>query len=1022
MSVIVLHLSDIHVRYESDLVLLRANDIAKALYAKLPNASQVFVVVSGDVAFSGQSNEYDLALSFCLKISEFIKAEVCVPVEFIIVPGNHDCNFNKDTSARNLIIDGLLQKDLESFTINDQSVFENCTAIQGEFFEFREAMEGQIESSFTRMWKTRRFDVDGKTIVFDCLNVSWVSKLREAQGGLFFPMHLLENRQDNTVDLRCIVMHHPFNWFSQGMYRKFRGGIRKLANMIITGHEHVGNVGLIHEAESESSVFVEGGVLQEDGRDATSSFNVILIDLDMRQFSSTKFEWKGNMYIAVEEGSWINYHDLPSKRFNRFPLNAEFQKILDDPGAYFMHADNGSILLSDIFVYPDMIKVTGEASNKQERVNSKGLLDPDITAKCILIEGEEKSGCTSLLYQIYLEYHNRAFVPVFIRGEDIKGFSDREIESLIIKKCEQQYIEIKPQEFWQLSRNKRILLLDGIDRIHCQSIERQEKILSCLQKWFAHVVVIAGSGFEFKRLVDHSANGFLQISERYRLQEFGYLLRNKLIRKWHLLDAEVRDNSDLLLAKVDQSERLVDEVMQRGIVPSVPFFIIAMLQTIDSGRMGEFNSSGLGYCYQQILTESFQKARIKADKLTEYFNYASCLAWEFHKKQQKELSWRDLKNFNEEYSRKWHSVEFESRLNDLLEARILLKSGNDYSFRYPYIFYFLKGMYLKENLSEENKEYVVQCCQHLYVRDHANTVLFLAHHTNDDFVLESIVGSLRGLFNDRAPVVFANDVCAVNKLIESAPRLFYEGGEPESHRERANKFADAIDDGGDGLATQEETGENLSLVAKVTMLNKTTEILGQVLKNQYPRITRERKKQLIKELFDGPLRAIQEFYCYFQNNPDAFVAEIDAAIKRRGNVSEENIRKNLARKLAAAIIQVLTFAILMRAAKTANSDSLVEDIEGAVEDVGTPAFKLIELAMLLDSPKPIPRIKIKSLLRMISGTLIGERVVNLMILNRLYMFRTSERDMQWIFSELNINLERQHSISYQEQRMKKLNK
>ena len=49
----------------------------------------------------------------------------------------------------------------------------------------------------------------------------------------------------------------------------------------------------------------------------------------------------------------------------------------------------------------------------------------------------------------------------------------------------------------------------------------------------------------------------------------------------------------------------------------------------------------------------------------------------------------------------------------------------------------------------------------------------------------------------------------------------------------------------DGLVENEEVSKELSLIAKMTMLSKTTEILGQVLKNQYSKIERVRKTEII---------------------------------------------------------------------------------------------------------------------------------------------------------------------------------
>src|SRR5690606_20373584 len=113
-----------------------------------------------------------------------------------------------------------------------------------------------------------------------------------------------------------------------------------------------------------------------------------------------------------------------------------------------------------------------------------------------------------------------------------------------------------------------------------------------------------------------------------------------------------------------------------------------------------------------------------------------------------------------------------------------------------------------------------------------NTVLFLAHHSSDDFVLKSIADALHNLFKGSDPVKFDGDTKAIDKLIENAPKLTYSGGKPQEHRVRRNQLQDEFDDGHDGLLDSEEETEELSLIAQMTMLFKTTEILGQVLKNQ----------------------------------------------------------------------------------------------------------------------------------------------------------------------------------------------
>ena len=106
----------------------------------------------------------------------------------------------------------------------------------------------------------------------------------------------------------------------------------------------------------------------------------------------------------------------------------------------------------------------------------------------------------------------------------------------------------------------------------------------------------------------------------------------------------------------------------------------------------------------------------------------------------------------------------------------------------------------------------------------------------------------------------------------------------------------------------------------------------------------------------------------------------------------------------------------MRASQSVNSENLLEDVQGVVRKENTPAFRLIEIGMKLDSPRPIPRQDLRKLFLDVKKDLVASRVIQIMVLNRLYMFKTSEQDMQWLSQELEIDLMKQHVITYREKK------
>jgi len=226
MQTVLLHLSDIHIKTPNDPILKKGKDIAACIYSSLPSASHVFIVVSGDVAFSGE------------EIKSAIQNETSNPVSFVVTPGNHDCDFKQNSGARKMLVNSIESSNAPEI---DSSIINTCTSIENAFFEFRKTLEENEAVVDDLLWRSSRFEVEGKILVFECLNISWVSNLNEKPGCLYYPVDRYLGKQTNDVDIRFLVLHHPLNWFCQSIYRPFREFVRQLSDIVISGHEHQGN-------------------------------------------------------------------------------------------------------------------------------------------------------------------------------------------------------------------------------------------------------------------------------------------------------------------------------------------------------------------------------------------------------------------------------------------------------------------------------------------------------------------------------------------------------------------------------------------------------------------------------------------------------------------------------------------------------------------------------------------------------------------------------------------------------------
>lgn len=92
MKISFLHLSDLHLKSDDKFILNRAKKVVDAICSN-GDFDELIICVTGDIAHSGQTNEYRIAGKFFgTMIKEFLLQKNYRPKIFV-VPGNHDLDF-----------------------------------------------------------------------------------------------------------------------------------------------------------------------------------------------------------------------------------------------------------------------------------------------------------------------------------------------------------------------------------------------------------------------------------------------------------------------------------------------------------------------------------------------------------------------------------------------------------------------------------------------------------------------------------------------------------------------------------------------------------------------------------------------------------------------------------------------------------------------------------------------------------------------------------------------------------------
>ena len=267
MRLMVIHLSDIHITSQKDVITNRHSQIVDAVKNLDYSLDMCVVAITGDVAFAGNDEQYLIPMEFLDALKKLLSDSLSgalgspsVPVHIIVVPGNHDCDFTANGEVRDILINSILENNSKS---QAPDLVQVCTAVQDSFFEFLDAVETPHRSASHKDYDIRlsyeyNLSKGEEHVKFLCYNTAWLSQLHESQGHLFFPADAVTNGVEGS-DLVVAAFHHPYNWIESNAARLFRDRVESTADVILTGHEHVASRRDQEGSLRRHNICVEGG-------------------------------------------------------------------------------------------------------------------------------------------------------------------------------------------------------------------------------------------------------------------------------------------------------------------------------------------------------------------------------------------------------------------------------------------------------------------------------------------------------------------------------------------------------------------------------------------------------------------------------------------------------------------------------------------------------------------------------------------------------------------------------------------
>lgn len=951
MRLLLLHLSDIHLSSISDRVVKLSEKIASSIYPQIRQVDKCVILITGDITNHGTAEEFEVAADFFLNIKQTLEKESGKEVEIISVPGNHDCLLKPENSVRTRIIEGLTESDAKNSQIVDM-----CTSAQENYFAFRKRTTLINPVFEDKLWSEYEVLVNGQPIRFSAINASWMSSIHEKPGSLIFPIDNYSNYLKEPSLARFVLLHHPLNWYAQTSIHPLKRTLRYSATAVLSGHEHHGSSGTIIDNNYGTSLFFEAPALQPHEKNVAVECGFLSLDFDFvnQKVIETAFQISNYQTVECKTTRTVSIEQITTVLTELEDITQEFQNVLNDPGADFKSNNETEATIDDFYVFPEIQAISGN-DNSYLIEDSESLISEDPHSKKILFIGESSSGKTSLIFQAFKRYRKLGLYPIYLNGAELKNPTENEINKVITKAQTEQYLN--PSIFSSLPKDKMVVLVDNIDRIR-SGLRALPKLIEFLDKHYCAILITATTGFEFGELLDKQAQESTKNFITYSIRPLGKWLKHRLIRRWCICSKTFNTSSELE-SKIFAVEKTLNVVLGKNLVPGVPIYILILLQSIEKNQESALTNSHIGSYYGYMIDRSLRDAGVVPAKIVEITGYLSALAWLFNDGDIRECSIVELRAFNKQYSEIQNSVDLESRLNLLCKSRMLVKRDDYYSFTYPYIYYYFLGKYIAKNINKipELKLKVSKWCEALHKKDYANCILFIAHHINDEWIINRVSEELDKCFTGVPDICFNGDIDSINELVKITSTLIIDAPNVEKFREEELKHSDRKELANQNKKAVEDLEQNnIEISLLIEHINKsfiTSRILGQILKGYHGDISRENRENLINKIFSSQLRFLFHFISTLMQDPTALVSTIESGLEPvEGQSKDERIKE--IRQNIYQFIGILCTTTLQRTAENVSSDDLREDISEVAKNKGTNAYRLIEAATNFIRPNSLP--------------------------------------------------------------------
>ncbi len=659
----------------------------------------------------------------------------------------------------------------------------------------------------------------------------------------------------------------------------------------------------------------------------------------------------------------------------------------------FSHRNVDSVKLDDIFVWPDLL--VDQDIKDIEIIESKKLASKKGR---YFITGEEQQGKTTLLKALYKEALLNSIIPIYIDAKNLKK-SDLKtlVQSAVKRQCEGLNTE-------KLNDVETLLLVDNLDE-NGLNIKGLNNFLDNIENDFDWVVITGHESYSLMASeVSHLAD-----YEGAEIQGLGHYKREEVARKWISLGQEEVIDDKELYKKCEEIKTYLNSIIRKNILPPKPIYIMMLIQMFEASAKQNLDMTSHGHCYQKLIYQDLEKAKVKSNEIEKYMNFLTELAWEiFCNEGPLNLHYKE--KFFETYNQTFMQVNGDSLVETLSHVPILKNTDGLLSFSYPYIYYFFAAKKIAEGYQTKPK--VKQAFDKLLAgfhrEDYSNILVFITHHSKEQWVTDQINSVLSGLFKEHKESKLTNDELSfMDEFLSQIPQLILETKGIQEVRDERNKELDKIDREKRGDKPDDEVP--LDILVSINKTFKGMELSGQILKNRHATLEKSTLLELAENGTSTGLRFLDYFISISDSTKTEIINFVLSLLNESDDISNSEL-ENQAKKAYFHLVYSVINGVVRKIASSVGSREAYEIYVELERASNSPAITLIKQAIDLQFNRSIDFTALEHTSLKLKNNPVCQHILKEILVQHVYMFPTDYKEKQRIEKLFSIPVKRQRQF------------